>query len=166
VNWNFDRASLSYSVEFAHQDNRQTDRTTADFLIRTHQITSSYRATEKLSLNLGLNQSRNLSVEKQQTTSNTGGQLGIDWTMTDNWSVKLDYSSGIVRDSLNQQYNNAQNTSFQAVRKLPSNLFGLKIEGQGFMRATHSKIKALDNTVEQVLGANRFLLQTGLTVNY
>jgi hypothetical protein len=166
LNWSLDRATVGYSVEFAHQDNRQTDRTLADFLIRTHQVTSSYRATDKLSFSLGLNQSRNLSVEKHQTTTNTGGQLGIDWAMTDDWSVKLDYSSGIVRDSLNQQYNNAQNSSFQAVRKLPSNLLGLKVEGQGFVRATHSNVKALDNTVLQVFSAKRFLLQTGLTLNY
>jgi TonB dependent receptor len=166
LNWSLEKSTIGYSFEYGHQDNRQTDRDSSDFVIRTHQLNTSYRFSEKLNLNLGANFSRNFSVEKQQLTSNIGAQLGIDWMMTDDWSVKFDYSSGIVRDSLNQQYSNSKNTSFQAVRKLPKTLLGSKIEGQAFVRLASTRIRALDTSVAQVLIGNRDSIQTGISVNF
>ncbi len=166
LNWNYEPYTVSYNFEIGDQDNRQPERERADFLIHTHGLTIAWKASDKLNLNLGYNRSRNFSYEKSQATYNNGGTVGIDWQMSDLWSVKADYAKGLAFDSLNQQYSNTLTTALQVARKFTLEQFGKKLPGQVFVRVAFANNRALDTVVAQVLSGKQILVQTGLSINF
>lgn len=166
LNWNYEPYTLSYNFEIGDQDNRQPGRETADFLVHTHGLTIAWKVSDKLNLNLGFNRSRNFSYEKVQATYSNGGTIGIDWQMTDLWSVKTDYAKTLAFDSLNQQYSNTLSAALQIARKFTLEQFGKKLPGQVFIRVAYADNRALDTLVAQVLSGKQTLIQTGLSLNF
>ncbi len=166
LNWNYEPYTISYNFEIGSQDNRQPERELADFLIHTHGLTLGWKVNEKLMLNLGYNRSRNFSYEKSQATYNNGGTVGIDWQLSDLYSVKADYAKALAFDSLNQQYSNTLTSSLQLARKFSLEQFGKKITGQVFLRAAYADNRALDTLVKQVLSGKQTLFQTGISLNF
>jgi TonB dependent receptor len=166
LNWNYEPYTVSYNFEIGDQDNRQPERERADFLIHTHGLTVAWKVHDKLNLNLGYNRSRNFSYEKSQATYNNGGTIGIDWQMSDVWSVKADYAKSLAFDSLNQQYSNTLAAALQIARKFTLQQFGKKLPGQVFVRVAFANNRALDAVVAQVLSGKQTLVQTGLSLNF
>ena len=166
LNWNYEPYTVSYNFEIGDQDNRQPEREHADFLIHTHGLTIAWKVSDKLNLNFGYNRSRNFSYEKSQATYNNGGTVGIDWQMSDVWSIKADYAKSLAFDSLNQQYSNTLTTALQVARKFTLEQFGKKLPGQVFVRVAFANNRALDTVVAQVLSGKQILVQTGLSINF
>lgn len=166
LNWNHEPYTVSYNFEIGDQDNRQPERERADFLIHTHGLTIAWKVSDKLNLNLGYNRSRNFSYEKSQATYNNGGTVGIDWQMSEVWSVKADYAKSLAFDSLNQQYSNTLTTALQVARKFTLEQFDKKLPGQVFVRVAFANNRALDTVVAQVLSGKQILVQTGLSINF
>ncbi len=166
LNWNYEPYTISYNFEIGDQDNRQPERESADFLIHTHGITIAWKVSDKLNLNFGYNRSRNFSYEKSQATYNNGGTIGIDWQMSDLWSIKADYAKSLAFDSLNQQHSNTLTTALQVARKFTLEQFGKKLPGQVFVRVAFANNRALDTVVAQVLSGKQILVQTGLSINF
>jgi hypothetical protein len=166
LNWNYEPYTVSYNLEIGDQDNRQPGREAADFLIHTHGLTIGWKVSEKLNLNLGYNRSRNYSYEKIQATYSNGGTVGVDWQMTDVWSIKADYAKTLAFDSLNQQYSNTLTAALQVARKFTLEQFGKKLPGQVFIRVVYANNRALDTVVAQVLSGKQTLIQTGLSLNF
>lgn len=166
LNWNYEPYTVSYNLEIGDQDNRQPERERADFLIHTHGLTIGWKASDKLNLNVGYNRSRNFSYEKSQATYNNGGTVGVDWQMSDAWSIKADYAKSLAFDSLNQQYSNTLTTALQVARKFTLAQFGRKLPGQVFVRVSFANNRALDTVVAQVLSGKQILVQTGLSINF
>ena len=115
---------------------------------------------------MGYNRSRNFSYEKSQATYNNGGTVGIDWQMSDAWSVKADYAKSLAFDSLNQQYSNTLASALQVARKFSLEQFGKKLPGQVFVSVAFANNRALDSIVAQVLSGKQVLVQTGLSINF
>jgi hypothetical protein len=166
LNWNYEPYTVSYNFEMGDQDNRQPEREHADFLIHTHGLTIAWKVGDKLNLNFGYNRSRNFSYEKSQATYNNGGTVGMDWQMSDLWSIKADYAKSLAFDSLNQQYSNTLTTALQVARKFTLEQFGKKLPGQVFVRVANAHNRALDTVVAQVLSGKQILVQTGLSINF
>ncbi len=166
LNWNHEPYTVSYTMEIGDQDNRQPGREAADFLIHTHGLTVGWKVSDKLALNLGYNRSRNYSYEKVQATYSNGGTVGIDWQVTDAWSIKTDYAKTLAFDSLNQQYSNTLTAALQIARKFTLEQFGKKLPGQAFIRVVYADNRALDTLVAQVLSGKQTLIQTGLSLNF
>ncbi len=166
LNWNFEPYTISYNFEIGDQDNRQPERELADFLVHTHGLTIAWKVSDKLNLNLGYNRSRNYSYEKSQATYNNGGTVGIEWQVSDLWSIKGDYAKTLAFDSLNQQYSNTLTTALQIARKFALEQFGKKLSGQVFIRVAFADNRALDTVVAQVLSGKQTLVQTGLSLNF
>ena len=166
LNWNYEPYSVSYNFEIGDQDNRQPGREAADFLIHTHGLTIAWKVNDKLNLNLGYNRSRNYSYEKVQATYSNGGTVGIDWQMSDVWSIKTDYAKTLAFDSLNQQYSNTLAAALQIARKFTLEQFGKKLPGQVFIRVAYADNRALDTLVRQVLSGKQTLVQTGVSLNF
>ena len=166
LNWNYEPYSVTYNVEIGHQDNRQPGREAADFLIHTHGLTVAWKVNDKLNVNLGYNRSRNFSYEKSQATYNNGGTAGVEWQMSDLWSIKADYAKALAFDSLNQQYSNTLATALQLARKFTLEQFGKKLPGQVFIRVAFANNRALDTVVAQVLSGKQILVQTGISINF
>ena len=166
LNWNYEPYSITYSFDIGDQDNRQPGRETADFLIHTHGLTIGWKVSDKLNVNLGYNRSRNYSYEKVQATYSNGGTVGIDWQMSDVWSIKADYAKTLAFDSLNQQYSNTLSAALQIARKFTLEQLGKKLPGQVFIRVAYANNRALDTLVAQVLSGKQTLIQTGLSLNF
>ena len=166
LNWNYEPYSISYNFESGDQDNRQPGRDTADFLVHTHGLTIAWKVSDKLNVNLGFNRSRNFSYEKVQATYSNGGTVGIDWQMSDLWSIKADYAKTLAFDSLNHQYSNTLNAALQLARKFTLEQFGKKLPGQVFIRIAYADNRALDTLVAQVLSGKQTFIQTGLSFNF
>jgi hypothetical protein len=166
LNWNYEPYTISYNVEIGEQDNRQPGRENADFLIHTHGLTIAWRASEKLTLNVGYNRSRNFSYEKSQTTYNNGGTFNAEWQASELWSVKSDFSKTIAYDSLREQYSNVLAAALQVARKFTIHPFDRKLPGQVFVRVAYANNRALDTAVKQVLDGKQWLVQTGLSLNF
>lgn len=166
LNWNYEPFTVSYNLEIAEQDNRQPERDNADFFIQTHGFTVAWRASDKLSVNFGLNRSRNYSYENTQATYNNGGTLSIDWQISEVLSLRADYAKSIAFDSLNQQYSNTLSTGLQLARKFTLQQFGKKLPGQVFVRVAFANNRSLDSVVAQVLSGKQLLVQTGLSLNF
>ncbi len=166
LNWSYEPFTIGYNLEIAHQDNRQSERERADFLIHTHGLTLAWRVSDTLTINGGYNRSRNFSYEKTQATYNNGGTFNVDWQWSERWSVKLDYSKALAFDSLDEQYSNVATAAIQIARKFELDQFGKKFPGQLFVRAAQSNNRALDNVVKQVLKGKQTLVQTGLSLNF
>ncbi len=166
LNWNYEPYAVTYNFEIGDQDNRQPGREAADFLIHTHGLTIAWKVSDKLNVNLGYNRSRNYSYEKVQATYSNGGTVGIDWQMSDVWSIKTDYAKTLAFDSLNQQYSNTLTAALQVARKFTLEQFGKKLPGQVFIRVAYANNRALDTLVAQVLSGKQTLIQTGLSLNF
>ena len=166
LNWNYEPYTITYNFEIGDQDNRQPGREEADFLIHTQVLTIAWKVSDKLNLNLGFNRSRNFSYEKGQATYSNGGTAGIDWQVSDVWSIKADYAKTLAFDSLNQQYSNTLSAALQIARKFTLEQFGKKLPGQVFIRVAYADNRALDTVVAQVLSGKQTLIQTGLSLNF
>lgn len=166
LSWNYEPYTVSYNLEIGDQDNRQPGREAADFLVHTHGLTIGWKVSDKLAVNLGYNRSRNYSYEKVQATYSNGGTVGIDWQMTDVWSIKTDYAKALAFDSLNQQYSNTLTAALQIARKFTLEQFGKKLPGQVFIRMVYANNQALDTVIAQVLSGKQTLIQTGLSLNF
>ncbi|MCS7101354.1 MAG: hypothetical protein NZL99_06595 [Burkholderiaceae bacterium] len=133
--WQLGRHAFSYGVNGARQDNRQTGRENADFQNLAQQASLNLALGERLMLNVGVNRSRQHSVEQRLTLVNEGATLGGQWRALERWTLAPNVGVTRTRDSRGQSDSRALTMQTQLARtlELPSPS-GQPIRGQVFVR--------------------------------
>lgn len=166
LGWNLGRYSVNYAANRTRQDNRQPGRELADFLNTGHQLAITAAWSEALNLNAGVNRTRQYSYEKQLASYTNGAMFGLDWRISELWTLSGSYAVTRGDDSRDISTSNSDAVQTQLVRRftLPG-MSGAPMAGQWFVRHALQGTSSTDREVGTQSGGRNWAISLGASLS-
>lgn len=163
ANWQFRILTLGYSWNRSHQDNRQVGRETADLTVRRQALTARLTPVRQLSLTLeaGLESSRNHQRDETDETSSWGAQL--QWQPLDRSTLSVRLSETTTEDLAVTRRRSQGQVNAQWSSVLP---YLRRVQGQYFLRFSRNRAASLNLAADQADRRRAWWLDSGLNFTF
>jgi hypothetical protein len=127
-------------------------------------VSASLRATERLNLSMGVSRNKNYSEEQAISRYTTGGNLGMDWQVSDRWFLTGSISRTLSDDSENEARNENDDLQFQVARQFEVPAGNRRLPGQAFVRYSRTGTESKDNIFDFSSRANYWYVDAGISL--
>lgn len=167
LEWQIGSSSLSYTYAESDQDNRQIGRENADFKTQDHGVSLNTSLFESFNINLSLTRTNAEDIEQSLERMTTSTSIGVDWAVSDRFSVSGNISTTAEDDSQNLATNDSDSDQVQLSYRMdmPDGSGG-KIPVQTFIRYSSNENKSVDNQFQFESNTENRAINTGFSISF
>jgi hypothetical protein len=166
ASWTIDTLSFSYQHTNTFQDNRQIGREINDTLNISNQITTSWQASPRFQLSLGLNLTDATNFETNVIQSTIAPTFGITWELFPNltWTFNLNRTDN--KDSFGNNFNRSDGIETILTQKFKITAGTKELPGTVFIRYSSQSTRNEDRLFNLNTDATIQTVNGGLSLSF
>ncbi len=166
ASWTIDTLNFAYQHTNTFQDNRQIGREQSDTLNISNQITTSWQASPRFQLSLGLNLTDATNFETNITQSTIAPTLGVSWELFPEliWTFNINRSDN--KDSLNNNFNRSDNLETILTKRFKILASQKELPGTVFLRYSLQSTRNQDRVFNLNTDATIHVINGGLSLSF
>jgi hypothetical protein len=166
ASWTIDTLNFAYQNTNTFQDNRQPGREQSDTHNISHQITTSWQASPRFQVSVGLNRTDATNFETNITQSTIAPTFGLTWEIFPEliWIFNINRSDN--KDSLNQNFNRSDNIETTLTKRLRIRAGQKELPGTVFIRYSLQSTRNQDRLFNLNTDATIHVINGGVSLSF